>query len=652
MTRMLILVLMLLAGPLAAQDTAPRPLANAMDAMRDGDWTMAAELAARDSPAAADLVEWHRLRAGRGTADEVLAFLDRNADWPGLPFLRRKSEGAFETATDAQVLAFFKDVRPQTAGGALRLAQAQMRAGETGAAQAGAVLAWRTLRMTEAEQAAYLAEYGTILSDHHTSRLDQALWRGWQADADRMLPLVPDGWRALARARLALRYDRPGVDVLIEAVPDALRSDPGLAFERFAWRARRGRSDDAIDVLLDRSTSVGALGRPDAWADRRRSLSRSVMRAGDPALAYRIASTHFLTEGSQFADLEWLSGFLALRKLDDPETALRHFDCFAGAVETPISLGRAGYWRGRAHEALGQTEAAQAAYAEGAEHQTSFYGLLAAERAGLASDPALAGDEAFSDWRNAPFRDRSVFQAAILALASGEFNLGERFLTHMVETLPRDQIGQVGAMLAEWDEAHIAVMVGKRAADRAITLPGPYYALHPLASQDLPVPPEWSLSIARRESEFDPRVVSGAGARGLMQVMPATARGVARRLEIGFDADALLNDPVYNARIGARYLAEMAARFDGNPVMIAAAYNAGPSRPERWMELFGDPRTGSVDMIDWIETIPFRETRNYVMRVTESLPVYRARLGQDPHPVPFSEELTGDSLRAFAVGAD
>jgi soluble lytic murein transglycosylase len=209
----------------------------------------------------------------------------------------------------------------------------------------------------------------------------------------------------------------------------------------------------------------------------------------------------------------------------------------------------------------------------------------------------------------------------------------------------------MGDMLAEMERPHVQVMLGKRAAQYGIELPGPYYALHPeIVNGDFPVPKELVLAIARRESEFDPKVISGAGARGFMQLMPGTARDVSRELGLDYDADLLLSDPAYNARLGSAYLAGLADRFDGNVVMMSAGYNAGPGRPLRWMRELGDPRSGVVDVVDWIEFVPFDETRNYIMRVAESLPVYRARLGKDPHPVPFSEELVGSTLRALSSG--
>ncbi|MEM9639650.1 MAG: transglycosylase SLT domain-containing protein, partial [Pseudomonadota bacterium] len=441
-----------------------------------------------------------------------------------------------------------------------------------------------------------------------------------------------------------------GVDALIAQVPKSHAETGGLQYERFVWRARKGRWDDAKSLLLATSTSAAALGQPEAWANRRRSMARDEMREGDAERAYEIAARHFLTSGSNYADLEWLAGYIALSKLNEPETALQHFRNHDAAVRSPISKGRSGYWRGRALEAMGDVAAADQAYTDAAQYQTSFYGLLAADRAGLPFDTALAAETVVGDWRNAPIASDPVFVAGMFLQASGELNLAERFWTHLAESLNREEAGLLAEAALEVDQPHLAVMIGKRTARRAVVVPRGYYPLHPVAERDLPMAPEMVLSIARRESEFDPGVQSGVGARGLMQIMPATGREVAASMgsKGEHSTDRLISDPIYNAELGAVYLSGLAARFRGNVVMMSAGYNAGPSRPDRWMLTYGDPRKGEIDIVDWIEHIPFRETRNYVMRVTESLPIYRARLGKDPMPVPFREELTGSSLLAFA----
>ncbi|WP_425099939.1 lytic transglycosylase domain-containing protein [Tropicibacter sp. S64] len=645
MSRLLLCLLVLCLPFSAAAERAGDALGRAMAAMREGNWAKAQIEARTDGQVAVDVILWHALRAGRGDPTEVMDFIARNPDWPGMDYLREKSEIVMSEAPLDDVRKFFADQLPQTGAGALALAKVHKEDGNEGLAAAEVVLAWRTLALTADERRAFIFNWEDVLKDHNTARLDMALWKGWSSNASAMVPLVDEGWRKLAEARMALRADEGGVDGKIAAVPAELANHPGLAFERFLWRVRKGRDADAIALLLEQSTSAENLGEPWAWANARIDLARERMRDGAVREAYQIAASHYLVEGSDFAELEWLSGYLALRYLDRADLAEAHFKRFRDAIWTPISVGRAGYWLGRALEKQGKTAEAAAAYGEAAKFQTSFYGLLAAERAGIAPDPTLAGTEDFPDWRQAAFTKSSVFDAGILLLAAGEVPLGERFLTHLAEGLDRTGMGQMGKMLEELNRPHIQVMLGKRAAQYGIELPGPYYALHPgITGAEFPVPKELVLSIARRESEFDPEVISGAGARGFMQLMPGTARDVSRWLNIDYDADKLLSDPSYNATLGAAYLADLADRFNGNAVMMAAGYNAGPGRPNQWMARYGDPRKGEVDIIDWIEFIPFDETRNYVMRVTESLPVYRARLGLKPHPVPFSQELVGSTL--------
>lgn len=646
----LVLLCATLTGPALANDSDA--LKRALAAMRDGKWTVALNVAGRRGSIARDIIVWHWLRAGEGSDGDVLVFLNRRPDWPGLTWLRRKSEPSFTNAAPERVLKFHAGQRPQTAEGALNYAVALATQGREGDAQAEIVLAWRTLPMGEELQRTYLENYGTLLKPHHWARLDRMLWDGHYINAKRMLPLVDEDHRRLAEARIALAERKPGVDALVARVPKALQDDPGLAHARFVWRDRKDLDDSAIDLLLARSTSPESLGEPAKWAPRRRKLARQEMRDGDPARAYRIAATHQLTpeDGYSYADLEWLAGYIALRKLNDPARAVEHFKRFDAAVASPISKSRAGYWLGRAYAALGDADKAHDAYAMAADFQTAFYGLLAAERIGRPFDPALATPETPPDWRKAAFLKSSVAQAALLLIKADEPGLARVFLTHLADSLDPQEVAQLGQMAVDLGQPYLAVMIAKQAARRGIILPGAYYPLHPVAKEKLPMAPEMVLAIARRESEFNPLVISGAGARGLMQVMPATARKVARDLGIlaAHATSRLTREWDYNAKLGANYLSGLAGRFDGNVVLMAAGYNAGPGRPAEWIERYGDPRAPAVNVVDWIEHIPFSETRNYVMRVTESLPVYRARLGKPALPIPFSRELKGSTLAAFA----
>lgn len=613
---------------LAAPTEQGQALAEALEHVRTENWRAATVSVRPAGDEGRDIIEWHRLRkGGQAEFDAYRDFLARRADWPGLDLLRTRGEGSIpEDAAPQEVVDYFDGDLPNTGTGVLRLVDAYIALDEPGEAKATAVLAWHSRTMTAETEDALLERFRDTLADHHAARLDDLLWRGQVSAARRNIARAPEGWDKLAEARLTLAAREPGVDARIEAVPDKLQDDPGLAYERFIWRARKGRHAEAMALLAARSTSLEALGRPEEWSNWRRIYARRALRDGEAEMAYTLASRHFLVEGSAFADLEWLSGFIALRFLNDPEQALTHFASFDTAVETPISLGRAGYWKGRAYAAMEDAEAAKLAYADGAQHQTSFYGLLAAEAAGLPMDPTLDGSESFPPLAESDLRGNSVLVAGLLLLDAGDLGLAERFLTHLTESLDRERAGTLGALMLSLEQPHIALMIAKRAAANRVVLPAAYFPLSPLMERDLPVPKEFALAIARRESEFDPVVISPAGARGLMQVMPGTAKDVAGELKIPYDRDALTEDPAYNVTLGTSYLAGLIEVFGPAPVLVSAGYNAGPGRSVDWVEARGDPRGEEVDVIDWIEMIPFRETRNYVMRVTESIMVYRARL--------------------------
>ncbi len=619
-------------------------LGMALTEIRQGNWTQARNLAEAAGPVALSLVDWHRLRDGNGngTWHEHQAFIQANPDWPGLPWLRRQGEEDLaETAMPGEVVAYFDGAAPQTPEGAIALISALEARGQAEAARAEAVRVWREMDLTRQQEEALLSRHAETLAAHHAERLDALLWRSERAQAERLLPRLSPGHARLAEARLGLRERVSGVNTLIDAVPSGLADDGGLAWERFNWRIGNRLYDTAADLAIERSVSAESLGRPEAWGRWRAWLVRRELSEGRTQRAYDLAANHFLESGADFADLEWLAGFIALRHLDEPARALRHFQHLRVNVGAPISLARAGYWEGRAHEALGDEESARAAYAFGGEHQTAFYGLLAAERAGLPMDPALAGDADFPHWQEASFADSTVLQAALLLREAGEWHLARRFFLHLAQDLEHEEAGQLGDLALALGEPNWAVNVGKVVANRGIIVPHAYFPLTELAEMDLGIPTELALAIARRESEFDAAVISPADARGLMQLLPSTGELVARRLGIGFDAGRLTSDAAYNAQLGAGYLEQLIGEFGDATILVAAAYNAGPGRPRTWVQSLGDPRNAGVDPIDWIESVPFTETRNYIMRVMESLYVYRARLNGGPVDLRLSEELRG-----------
>ncbi len=627
----------------------PRPLTWAMQAGQAGNWALAAEIAPRDGPAAVVLIEWMRLRDGLGTPQEVQAFLSAHPDWPGLALLRLRNEASMANASPDEIIAFYDGEMPQTGTGVISLAAALRARGAATQADGIIVQAWQTMPLTERDETTLYDEQGDLLRIFNRDRMEMLFWEGEQEDLDRMRPRVSDRDWALTQARRLARVGAPGTAEAIAAMPVADRKDGALVYGRFKALVAVGKTEQARLLMRVQSRIPEGLGNPEAWAGERRNYVREELRRGDLKLAYDLAAHHQLSEGSAFADLEWLAGFIALRKLDQPRVALNHFLKLADGVETPISLGRAYYWMGRAYEALGEADHATAAYAEGGRYQSSYYGLLAAERGGVPFDASLGGQGDPVDWRVPEVTDSLLRQASALLMASGQPAQADMFLMQMADVESPEVLNRVGAMLEAKGDAHMQVMLGKRAASRGIVLPRHYYPLHPMAQLPLPVAPELALSIARRESEFAAGVSSGVGAGGLMQLMPATAKEVAQKLGIDdHDQEKLLGDWQHNATLGSAYLAQLAQRFSGNVVLMSIGYNAGPGRAGQWIDQFGDPRDPTVDIVDWVEGIPYSETRNYVQRVAESLPIYRARLGRDPLPVPFSAELKGSTLLPLA----
>ena len=649
MIRYLFVVLWLVGlAPLALAQAATDPglaLAAALKLVARQDWPAATAAVQDAGPVARDVVEWHRLRAGQGQAADYAAFVARRPDWPGLPLLLENGEPLVAQAGDAAIIGYFAGHAPETGIGALALARAYRASGQAALAAAEAERAWSDLALDGPEHAAFVAEFGAVLAPLHTRRLDAMIWAGQLASARLMVPLVPATWQASAAARLALLSDQDGVDALIAAVPADFSKGAGLAHARLVWRMDRNRLDEAADLMVERSTAAEGLGKPAAWADARATLARRDLRQDHPSRAYRLASRHYLdaaADNADYTDLEFLAGYIALQRLADPATALRHFQNLRLAARSEITLGRAGYWEGRANEALGNAEAARAAYAGAARHQTGFYGLLAAERAGVAMDPALAGTDTYPDWSTAPFLKSSVLQAALLLQKAGSRNLAARFFLQVAESLGPLELGQLADLALSLNEPYIALKIAKQAAEQqGVILTRAYYPVTGLAKLDLPVPVELVLAIARRESEFDEGALSSAGAQGLMQVMPSTAKLMAPRAGLEYLPDRLRSDGAYSARLGATYLAQLRSEFGASLLLVAAGYNAGPGRPRKWIVDFGDPRQPGLDPVDWVEAIPFTETRTYVMRVAESLVIYRARLAGGPVEIGLEKLLKG-----------
>lgn len=608
-----------------------------MTAADNKDWRgVLNEMTLSRDPAVRDLGMWRILSAGEGQWADYRDFVARNPDWPNLRQIRTKGEQVMPGGLSLAEIDAFTDGEIRTGRGALRRAEALAREGRQAEADEQIATAWRTLSLTAEEQATFRAEKSGVIRPHHQERADNLAWRGLTGEALAMKPLLSPGWAALIEARVRLRRRANGVDAAINAVPASLASHPSLAYERFVWRMRKNRYDGALEIIQANTATAADLGRPDEWGNRRRLLARRLLRQGRHVEAYNLANQNHMTEGSDFSDLEWFAGWVALRRMNDPDRAIAHFSRFVAAVGTPISYGRGYYWMGRAYKAKGDDKQAKDWYARAAAYQTSFYGQIAASTINAAIDPYLFA-EPDGDWRATRFAGRTVVNAARLLNDAGDRRRTHWFLTHLADISESyDEFAGVANLALELNRPDAGVRIAKKATRKGHLLAGHYYPLSELATFNKGVEPALAMAIARQETELNPEAISPVGARGLMQLMPGTARKVTKQLGLPYSKARLTDDWRYNATLGQAYLVEQMSDFSNSIALTATSYNAGPHRSTTWIGRYGDPRTPNVDWIDWMEMIPFRETRNYAQRVIEGLQIYRNRIARAP--VPFRNE--------------
>lgn len=615
----------------AEENADPGALA-AIGAARMGDWPQAYAKAGQvtDGGLALKIVRWldYSRPTSGGRFAELAAFIDQNPDWPLHKKLLRRAEEALTGENDDVASDWLKRHPPIGGVGKARAAQILLNRGNTEAGTAAMRAAWIDGDFNAADERAFLVRHGGMLRhEDHEKRLDRLIWDGLTDAARHMLPLVPADYRLAGEARLALAADAANGEALLAKVPAQWRSDPGVAFEEARWRRKKNQYDAAAQLLLAHAESPM---RPSAWWGERQLVARQLLATGNPETAYKLAQQHGLTDGSSYSEAEFLTGYIALRYHKDPALALDHFTRIMARAATPYGKARAAYWSGRAAEAAGDKETAAKWYTAGAEHMATFYGQLAAHQLGKDAPPRPVPEPQPNAAEQKHFDNEELVRAAKLLFAAGDREHSRNFVVQMADAAktPVDF-----AMLASLTEAQgridLAISVAKRSIDAGTPLMVHGYPVTPLPSGGTA---ERSLlfAIVRQESGFASEAMSRVGARGLMQLMPATAAGLASKLQLPYSVDRLTADGVYNLTLGRSYIETMIDEFGGSYPLAIAAYNAGPGRVRQWLREFGDPRGRDISMVDWIEMIPFNETRLYVHRVLENLQIYR---GQDTNNV-------------------
>lgn len=590
-------------------------------------------------PVLKKIMQWmyYSRRGSDASFEEIIRFIQKNPNWPQQDRMLENAERALYAKGDASpelVNTWFEIHAPITGRGKIRYAEALLvKAGsdKTVEDKAHQLIreGWTTTEMDGAEHESFMTKYGRLLrQDDYIAKIDYLLWQKDVPEAEALLRKVPADYQALYRARIAVINNKPNASLVIGTVPARLQKDPGLLFNRIVWRDERSRDNEVRELLLDMPPTARFPER--VWDYRAKHIQKA-LEAKRYKEAYTLARNHGLrdgaTDGEDFARATWLSGWISLRFLSQPRTAYTHFYEMYHGVSTPVSLARAAYWAGLCAKENGNPDIAKTWFETAARHPTTFYGQLAHKEIGktlVIPDTPQPTAEEFAAFR------KTELARGIQLLMDIEYDDQARLLMEGVlanSKNPKEH--EMTAMLAEeMGNRKMAVKAAKLAQRYGIVL---LHSGYPVVSVS-PKPgvdKAFALAITRQESEFDAHAISSAGAVGLMQLLPSTAKQVARQAGISF-SPADLHNPSKNMELGTYFLADLMDNYGGAMPLAIAAYNAGPGRVRQWLDTNGDYRKGQIGMLEWLELIPYKETRNYVQRVLENYEVYKYKLKKAP----------------------
>lgn len=625
------------SAPAALTSTLTTPqadldaLENVIELSRKGKTADATQtLAAIGDPIARKLGEWVILRSGNGIPFErYRAFINGNPSWPSQSFLRRRAEGTLwdDRREDSLILGWFDNETPSSAKGKLALARALLNRGDRRAAEKLVRDAWRNDAMSGDLEEDALEKFGSLITPgDHKARMDTLLYDEENTAAMRAAKRLGSGQVALARARIAVNDKASNSKAALDAVPRELHGDPGYVLARIQYLRRQEKHAEAAQLMMSAPRDPARLHNTNEWWIERRLLARKLLDDGDNRSAYIVARDAAPPVRDIYrTEHEFTAGWIALRFLNDPATAAQHFARIGVNTRNPTAIARAGYWQGRAAEAMGRSTEARSAYQTAAAQSTSYYGQLARAKLGL---PQLALHDAPASRRGS--EKFEIVRAVEILYALEENEAAIPIFSDMGERAEADVLAALSELASKNGDARAQLIAGKAALNRG--LPFDFHA-YPVSG----IPPFKSIgpnveqsivyAIARQESAFHPTIVSPANAYGLMQVTAGAGKTVTKKYGVGFDLGRLKTDPVYNATLGAAELGTLIEDYRGSYILTFAAYNAGRGSVRKWLARYGDPRDPKIDAVDWVERIPFSETRNYVQRIMENVQVYRTRFG-------------------------
>jgi soluble lytic murein transglycosylase len=595
------------------------------------------------SPIASAVAHWHALRqSDRLPFASYASFLTRYRGWPGESGLRRSAEGTIGPSdAPALVTNYFRQHPPLTATGHARHAFALMASGQIAAAQAAARAAWHGGALARADEDRILAQFGTsLLAADHDLRMERLLSDGDTTSAFRALAYASPGRRPVYEARLAMQSRAPDAAAKLGLIGASADNDPGVLMDRAKWLRNTSQSGAARSLLARPRTLASKPIDAEQWFETLLTMARGAANDRQWSLAYQIASQvddayapgtdiSLRPEGERddYTSLVWLAGTTAMHRLGRPADAAAMFSRYARGGQSAQVLTKGLYWAGRAAQAAGNTALASSAFSEASHFPELFYGQLALERVArpVPTPPSMVVIIPPTPAERAAFQRRDLVEAVRYLGMVGRWEDQSLFIRALADHVKTDRERALAAEFAhQIRRPDLAVWVARNARNSGT----PFYAREAYPQVQIPAAQRhyWSLAhgIIRQESSFDRAAVSHAGARGMMQLMPGTARSTAGKLGASYELGRLTRDPDYNIMLGSRYFAQLMDSWGGSTPLAVASYNAGPGNVRRWIAANGDPRMPGVDIVRWIEDIPFAETRGYVQRVLENAVVYDA----------------------------
>ena len=611
-----------------------------IQAMEKSQWTTALKNSknAKDK-SIYNFIQWrHLLTTGnQATFYDYMTFIQNNKHYPRISRIKYLAEQKLSTdkISPKKIINWFGVDEPLSGYGMLVLGESFIQTGDSEKGIALIKRGWITAELSRDSMKSLSKKYRKYLdSKDYINRADYLAWENKYWDLKRMLPYLPKDYQLLYTARQILMSKSYGVDQAIKNVPQKFKNDAGLNHDRLKWRRKRGRIDSSLEILSSIKNNKDYLVRPDKWWVERAIMSRALIYKNKYETAYKVASQHSLDKGSEFAEAEWLSGWIALSFLNDPILAVDHFNNFYQNVSYPISLARGAYWLGRSYEKIGDKRQSEDWYREATKYLTTYYGQLAFLKINPSQNFELEEQADVKDDYRKYFYNKELVKITHLL---NELNK-DKYTKNILRHLANDNIASGSEILAAELATNIsrydfAIQVSKLASYEKRfhnTFNYPIISVPQYVNGRKIPETAFILSLIRQESEFDMRANSHVGAQGLMQIMPYTAKLVAKQAKLPYSKSRLTSDPEYNINLGSHYIAGLILQYDGAYPFATAAYNAGPKRVKHWKKINKDPQKKQIDFVDWVELIPFKETRNYVQRVMENYNVYRYILEKKP----------------------